>query len=121
MPRSELKKKVYRLLYGRHSEIVDGARVNMEPGDTIATNVDLVRKFKNKFELLASDRSLSTEVEDAVESNPTGLKLKLVHRGAGRYCVVNEITGKPVHDGLLAKSDALDLIEQLGPQKEEEE
>ena len=42
---------------------------------------------------------------------PPEVGLKAVHRGAGRYDVINEATGKPINSATLSKSEAQELID----------
>jgi len=54
--------------------------------------------------------------EDAREE----MKLKMVHKGAGKWIVVNEATGEAIHDGKLKKAAAQDMVDGVSDKSEKE-
>lgn len=67
---------------------------------------DLDKEEKPK---IAKEEDVAPELKEEIE---TPLKLKVVHKGGGKYNVVNDATGKPVNDTLLTKTEAMDLAEE---------
>lgn len=42
---------------------------------------------------------------------PANVGLRAVHRGGGRYDVVNETTGKPINSATLSKAEAFEMVQ----------
>ena len=68
--------------------------------------------FKDKLEQVGRTK---------VEKIPSIVGLKTVHRGSGKYNVINEKTGKTINDTLLNRQDAFDLVKLYRGKDMEEE
>lgn len=94
---------------GWHTMMVGGQKRTLKPGDEVRCEKDLLRFVMDKF--------------DQVEPDPpppepkTGLKA--VHRGFGKWDVINEQTGRPVNDKPLTKEDAKELARLSPPEAEQ--
>jgi hypothetical protein len=74
------------------------------PGDTFEAQEFEMRFFLDTLERL-------DEPEEPEKDAPYfGLRLR--HKGAGKYDVINEATGEPINDSLLDKEEAQALIEK---------
>lgn len=92
---------------GKHRIRRDGRMVVLKPGDEIDCERDELGGAIDKFEQLEPDPP---------PPEPK-LGLKAVHRGAGKWDVVNEATGVKINDKLLTKEEAQELA--LSPPPDE--
>lgn len=88
----------------------DGKETPIRAGETIECEPwqlgDAIRKFD--------------VVVEAPPTPPPAVGLKAVHRGAGRYDVINEATGKPINSESLSRAEANEMV-QDGPTPEIED
>lgn len=68
----------------------------------VATEFE-VRPFRNLF------TPIDPLPSEKVKREPE-VGLKIVHRGGGRYNVINEKTGTPINDKLLTREQAEELV-----------
>lgn len=111
------EKKAYRLAVGRHRE----RGVAYVRGDIVESEFELDKIHKNKFVPLDGSVRTIDPTERSAKDDPAALKgrrddddpitLKKIHKGGGKYIVVNEETGEQVNDGLLNKEEANALIQ----------
>jgi hypothetical protein len=109
----------YRLKSGKLHTRINGKRVTFHAGAIINLEFSQARGFKDSLE------PLDPELPDPAPPQPK-LGLKAVHRGRGRYDVVNELTGVKINDEMLSKEEAQALattavIEEEKPDEENEE
>jgi len=92
---------------GKHHIRRTGRMVVLKPGDKIDCE---------KYELGGAIFKFEQLEPDPPPPEPK-LGLKAVHRGAGKWDVLNEATGVKINDGLLTKEEAQELA--LSPLKTE--
>jgi len=85
----------------------------VKPGDTVTATLKEIRPFIDCYEAL--EPIPTGAPEEAVE--PEGVPV-LVHKGGGRYDVINSATKKRYNDALLNKEEALAFI-QTGTEEQE--
>lgn len=104
MIRCKLKEKVgFHIRY----EPVKG-KVKYNPGDIMEIeDVKELGGAADKFEILDP-----IPEENAVELNEPAVALKAVHRGGGRYNVINTETDEAINDDYLTKAEAEAMIEK---------
>ena len=103
-------RKQYKLKSGSCSLLVDGKRVKLKPGDkvTLDEGATMPEGFMDLFEQIIPEG-----VDVATDENPDNelpQNFFIVHRGGGKYNVVNKTTGKNINDELLTKDDAESLV-----------
>ena len=94
----------FRVIQGKYHGTKDGQRHTYRPGDIVELDPDKVRHFQDIFEPLDP-----VEPEEERLAAPR-LRLEIVHKGGGKYIVINAATNKPVNDKLLTKKQAQDLV-----------
>ena len=92
---------------GKHYIRRDGRMVMLKPGDKIDCE---------KYELGGAIKKFEQLEPDPPPPEPK-LGLRAVHRGAGKWDVVNEATGVKINNELLTKEEARELA--LSPLKTE--
>ena len=102
----------YRLKPGcKHYMRANGRRAyKFVGGDIIELPADKAAAIMDKLELVEE----AQPVEEKEEKIPA-VSLQIVHRGGGKYNVVNQVTGKPINDRLLTKEEAEELVENYIP------
>lgn len=102
MIRCELKKKV-----GFHIRYESGkGRVKYLPGDIMEVeNIKELGGAADKFKILDP-----VPKENPIELDEPAIMLKMMHRGGGRYNVVNVETDEAVNDEYLTKKEAEEMI-----------
>ena len=103
-------KSQYKLKSGTCSLLIKGKRVKLKPGDVIKLDKDttIPESFMDLFERIVPDG-----VDVATDENPDNelpQNFKIVHRGGGKYNVVNKTTGENINDALLTKVQAESLV-----------
>ena len=102
--------KRYRLKSGKCSLLVGSERLLLSPGDEVVLGeFDIMPDgFKDQFKRIMpkGQKEADSESPDAGLSD----NFVIVHRGGGKYNVVNKATGKEINDVLLSKSDAESLV-----------
>ena len=101
-------KGTYRLRPGNgcfwpRSELEVESETPVKAGETIECHDWQLGGHLHRFELL--------ETQAPVEPPRANVGLKAVHRGAGRYDVVDEATGKPINSSSLSKSEAASMVQ----------
>ena len=97
--------------YGKHTFNFNGKKHVVKAGECTpdVPKGFIPKAFMDTYDLAdGSVESAQTIAEGAPKKG-----LKAIHKGAGKYEVINEATGKPINDILLSKDDALSLIGQL--------
>jgi len=106
---------LFRLKPGRgsHTMNVGGKMVRLKGGEEIRCEKFVLGGALDKFEQLEPDPP---------EPEPT-IGLRAVHRGHGRWDVVNQKTGKAINDKALKRDAAFELaskgLEEAAPSGEE--
>lgn len=86
----------YRMKKGMGPHYIHGKCI--EPGMTLECEPYEIGGARDKFE------ALTPEPGPEVFAPSVGLKAK--HMGSGKWKVINQATGEPIHDGYLTKEDA---------------
>lgn len=97
--------------YGKHYTTTDGKRVVLRAGDEIRCEPEDLGNARDKFE----------QLEPMPPPAQPKIGLKAVHRGGGRYDVINEATGTKINDKPLKKGEAEQLAGAGIPEQTEEE
>ncbi|MEW5725494.1 MAG: hypothetical protein AB1896_20465 [Thermodesulfobacteriota bacterium] len=92
----------YRLKRGVGKHVYQG-RVYL-PGDIVEAAPENMKGVLDKFDLLDPPDQAQAEAKQ-----PNALKM--VHKGFGRYDVLNTTSGQILNDHLLKKAEALALVE----------
>ena len=104
----------FRVLAGLHRE---GDKL-FHKGDIVESDKDLDEIFRNKFEAVTgSTRTRGVSIQESLDKakgardddddvDPPAVTLKAIHKGGGRWVVVNTETGEQVNEGYLKKPDA---------------
>lgn len=102
MVRCRLKEKV-----GFHIRYEPGkGKVKYFPGDVMEVeNIKELGGAADKFEILDP-----VPEESLIELDAPAIMLKMVHRGGGRYNVVNTKTDDPINEDYLTKKEAETMI-----------
>lgn len=105
MIRCKLKEKV-----GFHIRVEPGrGRCVYHPGDIMGVeNIKELGGAADKFEILDP-----VPEESPIELDAPAAMLKMVHRGGGRYNVVNIETDEAVNDEYLTKDEAEKMVGQV--------
>jgi len=91
----------FKVKSGKHyRKEKDGVKVYCT-GDVIEAEEHELRNCMDKFERLDPKKP-----EEAMKPK---VGLKAVHRGGGKYNVINERSGKPINDQLLSREEAEQL------------
>jgi len=110
-PRTQLK-AVYRDdgKYDVVNEVVEipinDVPLTKKEARALVDGKNLVALDKEEKSKTTKKEDITTELKEKIE---IPLKLKAVHKGGGKYNVINEATGKPVNDVLLSKKEAFSL------------
>ena len=94
----------FRLRSGKYHGFKDGQRHIYQKGEIIDIDPE---NTKFMMDLLEPIDHIETEEERTAAPR---VQLEIVHKGGGKYNVINSVTGKPVNDKLLTKSQAQDLV-----------
>lgn len=89
----------FRLTQGTHYE----AGKRHDAPATVESARPLHEIFPRRFQLIEEQRPFIQE--DVVQ-------LKAVHKGAGRWNVINTSTGEPINDGWLDKEEAKEMADE---------
>jgi len=81
-------------------------------GDQVVRKGEVLRlrDMSELSPLLRTDYMVISDPTEGIKREIVS-KLTLVHRGGGKFNVVNVKTGEPINDKLLTKSEALALID----------
>jgi hypothetical protein len=101
------------LTAGHHKKLNDLKRYGK--GDTILLTKFEAEKIKHRLEPL---EPVSEKVDENAREE---IKLRKVHKGAGRYIVINELTEKTIHDGTVSKEQAQKMIDNMLAEVDESE
>lgn len=93
----------YRVLSGKYHRIEDDGRKIYRPGDILEALEGELDSFDNRFERLNPPPK---------ETPNPKWGLKAVHRGGGKYNVINEQTGLPINNALLTKEEAGRFVDE---------
>ena len=93
----------YKVLSGKYHRAEEGGRTVYRPGDIIEAFEGELDSFSNRFERLNPPPKKTPKPEKG---------LVVVHRGGGKYNVINEKTGQPINSVLLTKDDAGRLVDE---------
>ena len=104
-------KKKYRLLYGKFYGHTDKGLVKFGEGDIIELTDKQAISFKDMFEPIDGSKQILTKEKDD--------KLRVIHKGFGKYDVIVGRTGKPINDQQLTKKEAYSLLESGGREPDE--
>lgn len=94
---------------GSHTMLTKEGMIRLKPGDEIRCEKDLLGNALDKFEQMEPD---SPSPEPSVG-------LRAVHRGHGRWDVVNQVTGKAINDKALKRDEALEMASKGLPEEKE--
>jgi hypothetical protein len=101
-------KGIYRLKpnFGTHwFREANGKETPIKSGETIECEAWQLGGAIGRFEI----------VQQPTPTPHPSVGLKKIHRGAGRFDVVNEATGKPINSRMLSGPEADELIADGGP------
>jgi len=103
MPTYRMKKKVGPHLFKEEW---------LHPGDTITCEVDEIEQVMEKFEEVRKAKPKDEPPEETeVDPEPeVENSLEMVHKGRGKYDVVNPDSGKTINDKPLSKEEATSLL-----------
>jgi len=90
---------------------VDGTWI--KPGDVLDCEEHEIRGALDKFEMISEAKPASSPEEDG-EKKTDKAGLVLLHRGGGRYNVVNPETEEKINDDYLTKEEAQSLLRERG-------
>jgi len=93
----------YIVKSGAHSRIENGKRISYQKGDVIEAIADELKPFMDKFELVGPPDP------PPKMANPSK-SLKAIHKGGGRWNVINTESGKKINQNLLSRDEAQALI-----------
>ena len=102
----------FRLKSGKYHGTKNGQHHTYRPGDVIELKPDKVRHMMDILEPLEPIETVEEETAAPRE------QLVVVHKGGGKYNVINTATGEPINDILLTKRQAEALAN--GEKKESE-
>lgn len=123
------EKKIYRIKKntGPHSMIIDGKRKNFQPGDSLEAYPHQIEGWLHKMERVEKTSVDNGKTEETVisgeelekvieveEAVADVVSLKAIHKGGGRYNVINIDTGEQINDEYLNKKEADSLVESGG-------
>lgn len=89
----------FKLIGGTHT--FRDERGAIEPGETFKATPFEVRNIQHKVEPL--------EPIPEEQEKPPIQRFQVLHKGGGRYAVINEATGETVNDKWLSKTEANEL------------
>jgi len=122
------EKILYRMISGKFNmhDPETGKRKTLRAGDTFYAQPSRVKAFLDIMEPVNPEEAQAIEEpETAFEPK---ISLKMIHRGAGRYVVINKETGEQINEGYLNKVEAealvrgeVDLPEATTTEEEEEQ
>lgn len=97
---------IFKLKSGKSRLRLGGKTLFLKPGDTIEVQdiEDIPEGFRDLFEMVIPEGKRA-----AAEASPDGLlseNFKAVHKGAGRYAIINIHTDEQINEKLLSKAEA---------------
>lgn len=110
---------------GKHHMVVDGKRQRILPGQVVDLDIlSIPETMKDGWEVLDSSDTVAfndavvdqiAEEDDDAATPEKEVRLQAVHRGGGRFNVVNQATGENLNDNYLTKAQAEQLIDAHQP------
>lgn len=103
---------------GKHTRFEKGKRVVYKPGDEFDASEDAVSTFVDKLERINPSKKPVEQTEEVpepitepeeTEDKVSGLEME--HQGAGRWNVINPVSGKAINSKLLSREEAQALID----------
>lgn len=99
-----------RVNHGKHRRKESGVIVEYLPGQTFLGTHEEAKAWPKRFTVVSDpvqEEAVKKEHEQAESL------WKAVHKGGGKYDIVNQETGDKVNDVLLTKDQVADFMEQL--------
>jgi len=95
-----MEKRTFRLLSGTYTYFEDDEKITITKGQKVDSDEDLHLRYVNKFQLLDPNAVSITDDPDTINLEP-------MHKGHGKYVVINKVTGKEINEGgYLTKDQA---------------
>ena len=103
------QKVKFKLIAGKHTL---GTK-KLKPGDVFEAYPDTVAWMGDRVKMVGPLPAQS------IPSPRIVMELEKKHKGAGRYDVINKLTGEPINDRLLSSKEADALVEHSKPDGKE--
>jgi len=104
---------LYRLVGGKHRTVKGHTYRAKEAGNDILSLTLHQAKILGKRVLPLDGEAVEEKIkkEDKKIRPPDEVKLKAIHKGGGRYNVINQTTDQPINDNYLTKAEAEELVD----------